>query len=73
MSNIKSLGLLAAALSSLLVAHDADAKPRHLVVVDFDGPRQLADTGRSGEGGSSTTYHDPSDISPAAYTSATCG
>src|SRR5215813_7485937 len=28
-------------------ASTADARPRRVVVLDFDGPRQLADTGRS--------------------------
>jgi len=33
--------------SAVIAATDADAKPRRVVVLDFDGPRQLADTGRS--------------------------
>jgi hypothetical protein len=36
-----------ALLASLAVAATADAKPRRVVVLDFDGPRSLADTGRS--------------------------
>jgi hypothetical protein len=36
-----------ALLASLLVAASADAKPRRVVVLDFDGPRTLADLGRS--------------------------
>ncbi|HSD86631.1 MAG TPA: hypothetical protein VLB44_03925 [Kofleriaceae bacterium] len=38
---------LAVVASTLLAAHAADAKPRRVVVLDFDGPRQLADNGRS--------------------------
>ena len=37
--------LTAAALCA--AASTADAKPRRLVILDFDGPRQLADSGRS--------------------------
>lgn len=37
--------LTAAALCA--AASTADAKPRRLVIMDFDGPRQLADAGRS--------------------------
>lgn len=37
--------LSAAAL--VAAARTAEARPRRVVVVDFDGPRQLADTGRS--------------------------
>lgn len=33
--------------ASLLVASAAEAKPRRVVVLEFDGPRQLADSGRS--------------------------
>lgn len=44
MRNLISLLLVS---SALLAADDADAKPRRVVVLDFDGPRQLADTGRS--------------------------
>ncbi|MGE0872120.1 MAG: hypothetical protein AB7P03_26415, partial [Kofleriaceae bacterium] len=36
--------LLAAA--ALCTATSADAKPRRVVVLDFDGPRALADSGR---------------------------
>src|SRR5690348_9531706 len=36
-----------ALLASLVVSAAADAKPRRVVVLDFDGPRALADTGRS--------------------------
>ena len=39
------LALTAAALCG--VATTADARPRRVVILDFDGPRQLADTGRS--------------------------
>ena len=38
---------LLASLSVGLVAASADAKPRRIVVLDFDGPRTLADLGRS--------------------------
>ena len=38
---------LLASLSVGLVAASADAKPRRVVVLDFDGPRTLADLGRS--------------------------
>jgi hypothetical protein len=34
-------------MATLLVAATADAKPRRVVVLDFDGPRSLADLGRS--------------------------
>jgi len=37
--------LTAAAL--LAATSTADAKPRRVVILDFDGPRQLADAGRS--------------------------
>ena len=37
--------LTAAALCAAVPT--ADARPRRVVVLDFDGPRQLADTGRS--------------------------
>ena len=48
MFNLKTLALLAATgAASLLATPDADAKPRRVVVLDFDGPRQLADSGRS--------------------------
>ncbi|HUS33243.1 MAG TPA: hypothetical protein VMZ53_32295 [Kofleriaceae bacterium] len=48
MFNFKVLALLAASgAATLLAASDADAKPRRVVVLDFDGPRQLADNGRS--------------------------
>jgi hypothetical protein len=47
MFNLKTLALLAATGAATLVATDADAKPRRVVVLDFDGPRQLADNGRS--------------------------
>jgi hypothetical protein len=48
MFNVKALALLAATgTASLLATPDADAKPRRVVVLDFDGPRQLADNGRS--------------------------
>jgi hypothetical protein len=33
--------------ASVLVASAAEAKPRRVVVLEFDGPRQLADSGRS--------------------------
>lgn len=33
--------------ATVLVASVAEAKPRRVVVLDFDGPRQLADSGRS--------------------------
>jgi hypothetical protein len=33
--------------ATVLVASLAEAKPRRVVVLDFDGPRQLADSGRS--------------------------
>jgi hypothetical protein len=36
-----------ALLASLVASAAADAKPRRVVVLDFDGPRVLADTGRS--------------------------
>jgi hypothetical protein len=39
------IALAAAALCS--AASAADAKPRRLVILDFDGPRGLADTGRT--------------------------
>jgi hypothetical protein len=39
------LALTTAALCAATTA--ADAKPRRLVILDFDGPRQLADSGRS--------------------------
>lgn len=39
------LALSAAALCAAMSS--ADAKPRRLVILDFDGPRQLADSGRS--------------------------
>jgi hypothetical protein len=46
MFNVKALALLAATgTASLLATPDADAKPRRVVVLDFDGPRQLADNG----------------------------
>ncbi len=38
---------LALAAATMLAASTADAKPRRVVVLEFDGPRQLADTGRS--------------------------
>src|SRR6188472_894995 len=48
MFNVKALALLAATVgASLLATPDAEAKPRRVVVLDFDGPRQLADSGRS--------------------------
>src|SRR5215468_10430027 len=37
--------LIAASLAA--AASNADAKPRRIVVLDFDGPRALADVGRS--------------------------
>lgn len=37
----------AIAAAMLLAAANADAKPRRVVVLDFDGPRALADTGRT--------------------------
>ncbi len=37
----------AIAAATLLAAANADAKPRRVVVLDFDGPRALADTGRT--------------------------
>ena len=43
MRNLRNLLLLAATLAASTV----DAKPRKVVVLDFDGPRALADTGRS--------------------------
>jgi hypothetical protein len=42
-----SIRNLAVVFASLLAASAADAKPRRVVVLDFDGPRQLADNGRS--------------------------
>ena len=42
-SQLISLFILAASLT----AADADAKPRRVVVLEFDGPRRLADSGRS--------------------------
>jgi hypothetical protein len=33
--------------ATVLVASVAEAKPRRVVILDFDGPRQLADAGRS--------------------------
>ncbi len=33
-------------LATLAAATPADARPKHVVVLDFDGPRQLADAGR---------------------------
>jgi hypothetical protein len=42
-SHLISLFILAASLT----AADADAKPRRVVVLEFDGPRRLADSGRS--------------------------
>jgi hypothetical protein len=39
------LALTTAALCA--AASTADARPRRVVILDFDGPRQLADTGRS--------------------------
>jgi hypothetical protein len=39
------IALTAAALCA--AGSTADARPRRIVVLDFDGPRQLADTGRS--------------------------
>lgn len=41
---ISHVALLASLVASAAVA---DAKPRRVVVLDFDGPRTLADTGRS--------------------------
>jgi hypothetical protein len=35
------------ALASAALAAEADAKPRRVVVLEFDGPRRLADSGRS--------------------------
>src|SRR5262245_51473371 len=39
------LALTTAALCA--AATTADARPRRVVILDFDGPRQLADSGRS--------------------------
>ena len=36
-----------ALVGSALIAVDADARPRRVVVLEFDGPRRLADSGRS--------------------------
>jgi hypothetical protein len=36
-----------ALLASVVISATAEAKPRRIVVLDFDGPRALADTGRS--------------------------
>src|SRR5882672_9142319 len=33
------------AAAALCAAHSADAKPRRVVILDFDGPRELADAG----------------------------
>jgi len=44
-SNVFAL-IICALLSPLLV-RSADAKPRRVVVLEFDGPRKLADAGRS--------------------------
>ncbi|HEU0037169.1 MAG TPA: hypothetical protein VFQ53_41450 [Kofleriaceae bacterium] len=41
------LSLTAAALYAALPTATADAKPRRVVILDFDGPRTLADSGRS--------------------------
>lgn len=41
------LRIALAAMATLVAASAADAKPRRIVVLDFDGPRTLADTGRS--------------------------
>lgn len=38
---------LALTAAVLCAGSSADAKPRRLVIVDFDGPRQLADAGRN--------------------------
>src|SRR5262245_53653307 len=43
-SQLISLAILVAAA---IHAGDADAKPRRVVVLEFDGPRKLADSGRS--------------------------
>jgi hypothetical protein len=44
MRNLQRFLLIAATLAAASIA---DAKPRKVVVLDFDGPRALADTGRS--------------------------
>ena len=45
MSLRKRIALVAASLCAVVTT--VEAKPRRVVVLDFDGPRQLADTGRS--------------------------
>ena len=49
MSHIPTTFRLALTAAALLVATTtaADAKPRRIVILDFEGPRQLAETGRS--------------------------
>ncbi|HEY5951890.1 MAG TPA: hypothetical protein VIV40_40620 [Kofleriaceae bacterium] len=46
-SQVISLVFIAAAVSTVSGFADADAKPRRVVVLEFDGPRRLADSGRS--------------------------
>ncbi len=44
---MRSLLIAIPVLAAALHASDADAKPRRVVVLEFDGPRRLADSGRS--------------------------